>query len=180
MKQLIFVVFIFTSITLVGQAKYDNIHIFSEQILIKSSDTIKSVDLKIYILNNDSVSIYYPKSSVQKVTTNSVALDLSNILYKYKEFELVLEVGGIGYNSNYEQLLEIKPRDTLVIWYKNIKPSKKLKEVKIENYLTTNRNSIVTTKEGFQYYNIHNNKNITLIYRALFKNEDIKDKIYFR
>lgn len=145
-----FIIFCTLTCCLYGQTKSDGIKVYNTYCITKLSNDSLALDLIISVINNDSVSFYYPKAIEQQLNEEAVCYSYKFIRYLHPVLQFHFDVSTKGYNS-YDTLLTIRPADTLVIKYSNILLSLKSQKIEIFNYISPSKQAIKLTAGGAKY-----------------------------
>ena len=180
MKKLFIVWLLFGCVRLYAQPSGNkSVRVFCGYSTLKLSDTSRLMDIKVIIVNNDSVVYYYPKAYDQKIMGNTLTASYKRVPYQYARYDLSFDVVTNEVNNSYDSLITLKPLDTLVVQYNDVYISARNKNLVIDQYIAPDKR-VETSEGGARRFNWHL-KNVQVIeYRMEYVKGKLEDGIRMR
>ncbi len=123
---------------------------YSDYSVTQISKDSSFLNIRIVIINSDSIEYYYPKAFEQEKNGRHLYCSLENSKYRQHQ-NLSFDVGAWGVNS-YDTLIAIPPSDSLIIEYKGIKLKGPMK-IEAQHYISPSKDAIKQVNDRIKYFN---------------------------
>lgn len=137
---------------LIGQLLWSQekaVQVSTNYSVAKISKDSSRLDIRTVIVNNDSITYYYPKAAQQGQDGKTLYHSFLFLPYHQRQ-DLTFDVGTIGFND-YDTLIPIPVSDSLIIEYRDIMLETKPVKIQARHYLTPKKEAMKKLDERVTY-----------------------------